>query len=163
MAIASLIISVLAALAAVGSVLYARRMWLIERRRYHAGRQPQISAVYEDFDGSYPGLEITNDGSEDLTDVKIELLDTLPPYNPAITAISGEQRSRTPDSTWRLESDEAGRTVDLGSLAAGETKRILVHRDDTAQQFGEAAFYAHCSAADNSEWRITIKADIPKG
>jgi len=163
MATASLIISILAALAAVGSAGYARRMWLIERGRYHAGRQPQISAVYEDFGGDYPSLEITNDGNEDFTAVKIELLDPLPPYTPAITAISSEQRGRTSHGTFRLESGEAERTVDLGALAVRETKRILIHRDDPIDQYGEAVFYAHCTAADKSEWRVSIKADIPKG
>jgi hypothetical protein len=163
MAIASLIISIFAALAAMGSTLYARHMWLIERARYHAGRQPRLSAIYEDFDGYYPGLEITNDGNEDLVDVKIELRDPIPPYHPAITAISGEERSKTPDDTWMLHSNQAGRTVDLGALAVSETKRILIHRDDPIDQFGEAILHAHCSAADGSEWRIAIKADIPKG
>jgi hypothetical protein len=163
MAIASLIISILAALAAVGSARYARRMWQIERRRYHAGRQPQISAIYEDFGGNYPGLEITNDGNEDFTNVKIELLDPLPPYTPAITAISSELRKRTSHNTFVLESGKAGRTVDLGALAASETKRIHIHHDDPTDQYGEAVFYAHCSATDKSEWRVSIKADIPKG
>jgi hypothetical protein len=162
MAIASLIISILSALTAVGSAGYARRMWVIERGRYHAGRQPQISAAYEDFGGHDPGLEITNDGNEDLIDVKIQLLDPLFPYIRVVNAISSELPKRTSHNTFVLESGQAGWTVDLGALAVSETKRIHIHRDDPAEQYGEVLFYANCSAADKSEWRVSIKADIPK-
>jgi hypothetical protein len=164
LALISLIISIVAVLAALGSVLYARRMWRIERTRYHAARQPRISAVYEDFGGHYPGLEFTNDGNEDLVAVNIELLAPIPPYHAPITAIGSEQRITNQDGSWHphVDRDMAGRTVSLGALAISETKRILIYRDDPVGQFGLAILYAYCTTEDKSEWRISIKADVPK-
>lgn len=149
MAIASLIISIVAIAAALGSTLYARRIWLIERERDRTARTPQISAVYEDYDGNYPCLEVTNDGTEDLTDVLVELLKPLKGYVPALTSLS-------------LEGGKPGRSVSLGRLAATETKRLRAYRDHPEDQSGEARFYAHCKASDGSTWRVPVKTQIPE-
>lgn len=149
MAILSLVISFLAFVAAAGSTIYARRIALIERGRDQAARRPAISAVFEDYGGSYPCLEITNDGEEDLADVVAELREPLVGYVPAITALlseDGSKRSR----------------VDLGRLAASETKRLRVLQDEPGHQFGEAILYLHCGTADGSSWRVVVKADIPR-
>lgn len=150
MAIAGLIISVLALVAAAGSTLYARRIWLIERGRDRVGRQPQISADYEDYGGCYPCLEITNNGNEDLADVTVELREPLLGYVPALTALG-------------VEGGEPAPSVHLGALAAAETKRIQAYREDPATQSGEAILYAYSSAADGTEWRVSIRASIPGG
>lgn len=150
MAVASLIVSILALLAAAGSTLYARRIWLIERGRDQGGRRPQISADYEDYGGDYPCLEVTNNGNEDLADVTLELREPLVGHVRPISALSAE-------------GGEPASSVELGALASAETKRIRAHRDDPDRQFGEAIIYAYCSAADGTEWRVTVKADIPRG
>jgi len=61
--VATFVISILALVAAAGSTLFAGRLWRIERERDRARRQPKLSAFYEDYGGSHPYLEITNDGT----------------------------------------------------------------------------------------------------
>jgi len=140
----SLIISFLAVAAAVGSTLYARRIALIERGRDQAARRPKLSALFEDYNGSFPCLEITND----LTDLAVELRKRLVGYVPAITSLGG--------------ADGSAPLVELGGLAASETKRLQVLQDDPSHHYGEAILYAHCGTADGSKWRVVIKADIPQ-
>jgi len=150
MALAGLIISIFALVASAGSTLYARRIWQIERGRDQVGRRPQISADYEDYGGDYPCLEITNNGQEDRADVVLELREPLIGYVPALTSLSAE-------------GSDPGPSVRLGSLASAETKRIRAYRSDPNEQYGEAVLYGYCSAADQTEWRISIKVNIPEG
>lgn len=149
MTVATFVISILALVAAAGSTFVAGRLWRIERERDRARRQPKLSAVYEDYGGSHPCLEITNDGDEDLVDLVIELRKLLTGYVPPITSLQ----------------EEDGRAADrsnLGGITAAETKRVRVSRDYPEDQYGEAVLYATSAAADGTTWRVTVKADIPE-
>jgi hypothetical protein len=150
MAVASLIFSFMALLAAAWSTLYARRIWLIERGRDQGGRRPRISAEFEDYGDDYPCLEVTNNGNEDLASVTVQLREPLAGYVRPISALSAEGAEPAP-------------SVELGALASAETKRIRAYRDHPDRQFGEAIIYAHCSAADGAEWRVTVKTEVPRG
>ncbi len=149
MIVAAFVISILALVAAAGSTLYAGRLWRIERERDRARRQPKLSAVYEDYGGSHPYLEITSDGDEDLIDLVIELRKPLIGYVAPITSLQ-EEDGRVADR------------INLGGITAAETKRVRVSRNDPEDQHGEAVLYASCAAADATTWRVTVKADIPK-
>jgi len=124
-------------------------MALIERDRDRAARQPTISAIFEDYGGNYPCLEITNNCGEDLAHVVAELRDPLVGYIPAITSLLSDNGS-------------TASRVDLGGLTASETKRLRVLQDEPEHQYGEAILYVHCGTADGSRWRVVVKADIPQ-
>jgi hypothetical protein len=118
-AILSLLISFVAFAAAAGSTIYVRRIALVERGRDQASRRRAISAVFEDYGGSYPCLEITNDGEEDLTNVVAEFCEPLIGYIPAISSLLTKDGSVRP-------------RVGLGGLAPSETRRLRVLQDEPA-------------------------------